>query len=67
MRGAIPPLHNTCSRRNAELRTERNLSKCSDWIENCDESRSVVRMSKLVLCFVELQGYAVQTAFDECL
>lgn len=67
MCGAIPPLHNTCSRRNAELRTERNLSQCSDWIENCDESRSFVRMSNLVLCFVKLRVMQFKTAFDECL
>jgi hypothetical protein len=62
MRGAIPPLHNTYSRRNTELKTEINLSHCSDWIDNCDESRSVVRMSNLALCFVQRQGYAVQNS-----
>ena len=63
MHGATPPLHNTCSRRNAELRTERNLLQCSDWIANCAENRSVDRVSILVLYFVESQGYAIQNSF----
>jgi hypothetical protein len=58
MRGAIIPLHNTCSRRNAELRTDRNFSQCSDCLENCAESMPVDRMSNFVSVFVKLQGYA---------
>ena len=67
MRGAIPPLHNTCSRRNAELRTGRNLSWCSDWLENCAESRSVDRMSKLFLYLWNSRAMHFKTAFEECL
>jgi hypothetical protein len=58
MHGTIPPLHNACSRRNAELRIEIYHSVLIRW-------EVVPKAGQLIGCptgFVKRQGYVVQNS-----